>query len=616
MTLLSTLKSLTSEFEIASLNFSSGTTPELLLKTFGHYCEYIKTTQGTVLRPTVPGKWLIVFCDEVNLPTPDKYHTQRVIMFMRQITEHGFFWRMSAQGAWEKVRLERIQFAGACNPPTDAGRHPMSDRFLRHAPILFVDFPGAESLRQIYGTFNRAMLRTMPTVADDADRVTNVMVDFYSAFQKEFTVDMQPHYIYSPRELSRWKLAINEAFKKFPDVDQVTLARLLCHEAHRIFSDRLVEGAHAKWSWDCLNEIILRHFSQLTPQDLQGPILFSYFNSNHYSECPVADLRALIEGKFRVFHEEELNVQLVLFDACLDHILRIDRVLRQPLGHLLLVGASGAGKTVLPRFVSWLNGLSVFQIKAGRNYDVLAFEADLRTVMKRCGVKEEKVTFIFDESNVLGPAFLERMNALLAAGEVPGLFEGDEYNALISECKQAWGGEQIDEPEVFAKFTKQVQRNLHIVFTMNPANPEFSNRQATSPALFNRCVIDWFGDWPESAMLHVASDFLKNIELNADMFEQGHNMTEDERRSELASVIVTCHQNVAEINFWLSSNGRKHNYVTPRDYLDFLRHFLAFSAEKKDEVTETAKHLTTGLTKLSETNSQVAELQVQCLLQL
>ena len=47
-----------------------------------------------------------------------------------------------------------------------------------------------------------------------------------------------------------------------------------------------------------------------------------------------------------------------LYDA-LDHITRIDRVLRQPLGHLLLVGASGAGKTVLSKFVSWMNGLSV-----------------------------------------------------------------------------------------------------------------------------------------------------------------------------------------------------------------------------------------------------------------
>jgi dynein heavy chain 1 len=32
----------------------------------------------------------------------------------------------------------------------------------------------------------------------------------------------------------------------------------------------------------------------------------------------------------------------------------------------------------------------------------------------------------------------------------------------------------------------------HVVFTMNPRNADFASRSATSPALFNRCVIDWF----------------------------------------------------------------------------------------------------------------------------
>ena len=52
---------------------------------------------------------------------------------------------------------------------------------------------------------------------------------------------------------------------------------------------------------------------------------------------------------------------LVVFDEVLDHILRIDRVLRQPMGHCLLVGDSGCGKTVLSKFVSWMNGLSILQ---------------------------------------------------------------------------------------------------------------------------------------------------------------------------------------------------------------------------------------------------------------
>lgn len=43
-----------------------------------------------------------------------------------QMVEHGGFYRTSDQ-TW--VKLERIQFVGACNPPTDPGRKPLTHRY-------------------------------------------------------------------------------------------------------------------------------------------------------------------------------------------------------------------------------------------------------------------------------------------------------------------------------------------------------------------------------------------------------------------------------------------------------------------------------------------------------
>ena len=143
MTLMATLKMLT-DMEMIFINFSSSTRPDLILKTFEHYCEYKKTPKGTILRPRQNDKWLVVFCDEINLPEEDKYGTQVVIAFLRQMTEHNGFYRSSDK---QFIKLERIQFVGACNPPTDSGRQVLSERFLRHAPLIFVDFPGPDSLK-------------------------------------------------------------------------------------------------------------------------------------------------------------------------------------------------------------------------------------------------------------------------------------------------------------------------------------------------------------------------------------------------------------------------------------------------------------------------------------
>lgn len=75
------------------------------------------------------------------------------------------------------------------------------------------------------------------------------------------------------------------------------------------------------------------------------------------------ELEGYVRARLKGFYEEELDVKLVLFDQMLDHVLRIDRIYRQPQGHLLLIGVSGSGKTTLSRFVAWLNGLSVFQVR-------------------------------------------------------------------------------------------------------------------------------------------------------------------------------------------------------------------------------------------------------------
>lgn len=75
--------------------------------------------------------------------------------------------------------------------------------------------------------------------------------------------------------------------------------------------------------------------------------------------------------------------------------------------------------------------------------------------------------------------------------QVPGLFEGDEYATLMTQCKEGAQKEGLmldTHEELYKWFTSQVIRNLHVVFTMNPSSEGLKDRAATSPALFNRCV--------------------------------------------------------------------------------------------------------------------------------
>lgn len=341
MTLFSALRKLPN-MEVVGLNFSSATTPDLLIKTFEQYCEYKKTLNGTVMSPTQIGRWLVLFCDEINLPAPDKYGTQRAISFIRQLVEQNGFWRTSDK-TW--VTLDRIQFVGACNPPTDAGRTPMGPRFLRHAPLVMVDYPGELSLQQIYGTFNSAILKIIPNLRGYADPLTKAMVQFYLESQRRFTPKIQPHYVYSPRELTRWVRGLYEAIRPLEVLSVEGLVRIWAHEALRLFEDRLVAEDERKWTNDAVHRIALEHFPGIDEQKaLGGPILFSNWLSKNYVPVDREQLRDFAKARLKTFCEEEVDVPLILFNDVLEHVLRIDRVFRQPQGHLILIGVSGSGK--------------------------------------------------------------------------------------------------------------------------------------------------------------------------------------------------------------------------------------------------------------------------------
>ncbi|EEY14801.1 dynein heavy chain [Verticillium alfalfae VaMs.102] len=500
MTLFSALRKLPN-MEVVGLNFSSATTPDLLIKTFEQHCEYKKTLNGVILSPTQIGRWLVIFCDEINLPAPDKYGTQRAISFLRQLVEHNGFWRTSDK-SW--VTLDRIQFVGACNPPTDAGRTPLGDRFLRHAPLIMVDYPGELSLQQIYGTFNSAVLKIIPTLRGYADQLTQAMVKFYLESQQRFTPKIQPHYVYSPRELTRWARGIYEAIRPLENLSLEGLIRIWAHEALRLFQDRLVAEDERQWTDEAVRRIATQYFPSIDEQQaLGGPILFSNWLSKNYVPVDREQLRDFVKARLKTFCEEEVDVPLILFNDVLEHVLRIDRVFRQPQGHLILIGVSGSGKTTLSRFVAWMNGLKVFQIKVHGKYSAEDFDDDLRDVLRRCGCKGEKICFIMDESNVLDSGFLERMNTLLANAEVPGLFEGDDFAALMTACKEGAQRQNLhldSQEELYKWFTQQIVKNLHVVFTMNPPEDGLGSKAATSPALFNRCVLNWFGDWSDQAL--------------------------------------------------------------------------------------------------------------------
>jgi len=86
----------------------------------------------------------------------------------------------------------------------------------------------------------------------------------------------------------------------------------------------------------------------------------------------VVDLTVLV-SKIEEFLEEyngtvKIQMNLVMFlDAC-DHVSRITRIIRQPLGNALLLGVGGSGRQSLSRLSTFLANYRLFQIEVIKGY--------------------------------------------------------------------------------------------------------------------------------------------------------------------------------------------------------------------------------------------------------
>lgn len=137
---------------------------------------------------------------------------------------------------------------------------------------------------------------------------------------------------------------------------------------------------------------------------------------------------------------------------------------------------------------------------------------DSQVRLNWCVVGLSKIGCFF---KVAEEQFLVLINDLLASGEIPDLFQPDEIEdivgALRNEVKQSG---IIDTKEnIWKYFIDKVRRMLKIVLCFSPVGSTLRVRSRKFPAIVNCTSIDWFHEWPRSALESVSERFLKEIDV-------------------------------------------------------------------------------------------------------
>ena len=158
----------------------------------------------------------------------------------------------------------------------------------------------------------------------------------------------------------------------------------------------------------------------------------------------------------------------------MEHLTRIDRVLSQPGGHLLLAGRSGVGRRSATTLVAYMLGAHLVTPSVTRNFGVEALKNELKQAIQTAGIEAEATVLYLEDHQLCSDAILEVVNSLLSSGEVPGLYTHEELEPLLGPLKEkaAEMGEARPPKSARVPFKKgSLKKKKKVAFLKSPPFP-------------------------------------------------------------------------------------------------------------------------------------------------
>ena len=224
-----------------TINFSAQTqadrTQEML------EIKFEKRRKGVV--GSAPGKVLVCFVDDVNMPARETYGAQPPIEVLRLVQDKVEHYRPFG-GVWDRKKLlwsdvVDTVLCTACGPP-GGGRNVVTNRYFRFFSMLNISAPSNAVLKVIFGSILEGHLADFP---NDCKLLSKQTVDASIEVYEKIASEMLPtpaksHYTFNLRDLSKvFQGVLSLNVKHCPDAR--TYARLWAHECQRVFADRLID---------------------------------------------------------------------------------------------------------------------------------------------------------------------------------------------------------------------------------------------------------------------------------------------------------------------------------------------------------------------------------------
>lgn len=551
------------------------------------------------------GKSAVMLIDDFNLPRPDTYWSQPPIEILRQV--------INCKGLYNRDELFWYNIDNLTIVASGISQGHVTPRFTSRFTILSLPAPSDAVLTRIFSEILNKFLSggfVDPVVAM-SDNIVRASVVFYRKIKVELLpTPSRSHYTFNLRDITRVFNGITMSNINSLS-DPKSFVKLWFHENLRVFGDRLVDKKDRDLLQSSMYEVAK---SQLHVKDEissffgEEPLIWTDLlkgygadpaQRSYQESVSMMQLSAALKTFAEIY-----RTPIVLFQQCIEHVNRIVRCLRQPLGHMLLVGMGGTGKRTIARFAAFVAELEIFEPQPGKEYRIQEFRNDLRGLFKTAGCQNKPIMFLLTDEQIVDESFLEDINNILNSGEVPGLFEAEEYDQMVNELVPMMKktGESLAYDSLCRRFTQNIMSNLHVVLAMSPIGGRFRDRCRIFPSLVSCCTIDWFDPWPATALKTVAAEFIGKM----DLARYGENA-----KGALIELSPFAHTQVVEAASKFQSELNRIYYVTPAVYVEFFSLFSSTLSKRVADHDLKKDQLQKGIEKLQETNEKVQEMEAE-----
>lgn len=553
------------------------------------------------------GKKYIIYIDDLNMPKREKYFAQPPLELVRQWFD---------QGGWydRKLLVFRniidVLYVASMGPP-GGGRNPITPRLVRHFNVIGYAELGDDSKKIIFSTILGNFLTSFTSeIGCLTDSMVNASIQVYSTICSELLpTPAKSHYTFNLRDLAKvFQGVLMGDNRKITDSDG--LIRLWIHECKRVFEDRMISQQDHDWFLLLMRKFVAEFFgtdyNRIVTNEylIYGDYLVPGADPKVYEEVVQVDkvLGTIEEYLFDYNGESKAPMALVLFMDAVEHVSRISRIIRQPMGNALLLGVGGSGRQSLTKLATYMAGYKCFQVEIVKGYGMVEWRDDVKKCLLLAGVKDTPVVFLFSDVQVVNETMLEDLNGVLNSGNVPNLYGPEDMDQIITSCRIDCQKKQIPptKTNIFQQYIMRVRRNIHLVICMSPIGALFRDRLRMFPSLVNCSTIDWFSEWPAEALNSVATAILNDGNLN--LGDQLHALVES---------FKVIHQSVESTSKTFFNVLLRYFYVTPTSYLELLSTFKSVLVSKREEVNTMRSRLQNGVDKLSETKTLVATMQTE-----